>query len=288
MTRHRLPALALIVTALVAVVALVAHGRPLAASAGHGGLPASFWDYVVTSAIILVVLVCLAALATALQSVPEPGRRLRSRTLLYLRSLVGIIVLGVLFVVFGRHHHFAWLHLHLHPQPTPAGTHGHGGLKGGKPAADATGPHFLWNEVAVVAGLLVLLGAIFALTRPKRKPKAWFGAAPEEVAAALDESLDDLRTEPDLRRAIVAAYARMEKALGVAGLPRRPAEAPLEYVERALLELDTSGPSVGRLTDLFEWARFSQHEPEPSMRDEAVDALEAVRDELRAPAEVAA
>jgi hypothetical protein len=39
---------------------------------------------------------------------------------------------------------------------------------------------------------------------------------------------------------------------------------------------------VRRLTDLFEWARFSHHEPEPSMRDDAVDALVAVRDELRA------
>jgi hypothetical protein len=39
---------------------------------------------------------------------------------------------------------------------------------------------------------------------------------------------------------------------------------------------------VHRLTDLFEWARFSHHEPEPWMRDEAVEALIAVRDELRA------
>jgi hypothetical protein len=38
---------------------------------------------------------------------------------------------------------------------------------------------------------------------------------------------------------------------------------------------------VARLTELFEWARFSQHEPEPPMRDEAVDALVAIRDELR-------
>jgi hypothetical protein len=106
--------------------------------------------------------------------------------------------------------------------------------------------------------------------------------APEMLAAALDESLDDLRADPDLRRAIVAAYARMESTLAAAGLPRHPAEAPLEYVERALLTLDTSAGAVRRLTDLFEWARFSQHEPEPWMRDDAVDALSAVRDELRA------
>ena len=71
-------------------------------------------------------------------------------------------------------------------------------------------------------------------------------------------------------------------ALAAAGIPRHHAEAPVEYMERALLSLDTSAPAVRRLTDLFEWARFSQHEPESAMRDEAIDALEAVRDELRA------
>jgi hypothetical protein len=106
-----------------------------------------------------------------------------------------------------------------------------------------------------------------------------------EVSAAIDESIDDLRNDPNLRRAIVAAYARMEQALGRAGLPRDPAEAPFEYVERALLSLDTSAESAQRLTALFERAKFSHHEPEPEMRDEAIDALVAVRDELARPVE---
>ena len=75
----------------------------------------------------------------------------------------------------------------------------------------------------------------------------------------------------------------MEQALGRAGLPRHPAEAPFEYVERALLSLDTSTDSARRLTALFERAKFSHHEPAPEMRDEAIDALVAVRDELARP-----
>src|SRR5262249_12328617 len=112
--------------------------------------------------------------------------------------------------------------------------------------------------------------------------------APELFAAALDESIDDLREEPDLRRAIIAAYARMERSLAAAGLPRRAAEAPLEYLARVLRSLDVSSDAVRRLTDLFEWARFGHHEPEPWMRDEAIDALVAVRDDLRAANPVAA
>ena len=72
------------------------------------------------------------------------------------------------------------------------------------------------------------------------------------------------------------------------GCARRPSEAPLEYLERALTTLDTSSAGVRRLTVLFEWAKFSQHEPEPEMRDEAIDALVAVRDELRQPVEAVA
>jgi hypothetical protein len=141
--------------------------------------------------------------------------------------------------------------------------------------------HFRWGELIVILGLLFVAAAIvaaFFFRRGSGKPDE---TAPEVLAAALDESLDDLRSDPDLRRAIIAAYARMETALAAAGIPRDPAEAPLEYVERALLALDTSAGAVRKLTDLFEWARFSHHEPEPSMRDDAVDALVAVRDELR-------
>jgi hypothetical protein len=142
---------------------------------------------------------------------------------------------------------------------------------------------FRWEELVVVLGLLLGLAVLAAATRSRLGPGGGQRrAAPEVLAAALDQSLDDLRADSDLRRAIIAAYARMETALAAAGLPREPSEAPLEYVERALLSLDASADAVRRLTDLFEWARFSQHEPEPSMRDEAVDALVAVRDELRA------
>jgi hypothetical protein len=126
--------------------------------------------------------------------------------------------------------------------------------------------------------------------RPGRRTlqRPWRERPQDTLATLLEESADDLRDEPDLRRAIVAAYARMERALASAGLPRHPSEAPFEYVERALRELDASAHAAHRLTTLFEWAKFSQHEPEPAMRDEAIGALLAVRDELRAPAGSAA
>lgn len=139
----------------------------------------------------------------------------------------------------------------------------------------------------VVGGAFVvaLLGSAYAarlLMRNTHEPGLPEDPA-EAVAAILDDTLQDLYDERDPRRAVVAAYARMERALAAHGLPREQSEAPAEYLERTLEELSASASSASRLTHLFEWARFSAHPVEPGMKAEAIQALEAVRDELTAP-----
>jgi Domain of unknown function (DUF4129) len=278
-SRRPVVPLALAVTALLAVVAIAAHGHPLGEGAGQGnGLPVSFWDYAYTSLVIVGVPVLLALLLAAVLIRPEPAKRRSFRRRLLISMVVYALV--VAFVVAARHH----VHLHLHHLTLPPGLIGRPKLSQNKhPSAGAHTLQFQWDELAIVVGLLlVVVAAAVVATRRSRPVGRKLELAPEALAAALDESLDDLRSDPDLRRAIIAAYARMENAFAVAGLPRHAAETPLEYLERALLSLDTSAEAVRRLTGLFEWARFSQHEPEPSMRDDAVDALIAVRDELRA------
>ena len=74
----------------------------------------------------------------------------------------------------------------------------------------------------------------------------------------------------------------MEKALSHHGLPRERSEAPFEYLTRMLRELKVRAASALALTELFERARFSHHVIDVSMKDEAIDALIAVRDDLRA------
>jgi hypothetical protein len=280
--RRRLLPLALVVTVLLAVVAIAAHGKPLGSGSGSSsGLPVSFWSFVFTTLVIVEVflfVVAVVALFVFRRERTEMQRPQRS-TLRTLAILIGGAALLTLIVRHLDLHHLLHSRSATHNTPTASGLPG----ANGKPVSKSEHVHFRWEELVVVLGLLVGLGVLAAATRSRlaaaRGPRR---AAPEVLAAALDRSLDDLRRDPDLRRAIIAAYARMETALAAAGLPRAPAEAPLEYVERALLSLDTSAEAVRRLTDLFEWARFSQHEPEPSMRDDAVDALVAVRDELRA------
>ena len=279
--RSRLVPLALVVTLLLAVVAIAARGRPLGTRAGNGGaLPPSFWDYTYTTIVIVVVPLFVTGLIAGFYVRRQSGMR-RNYWHSLLRMLVIYFALVALELLLFRHFPLPHLHPQRHGPQEPGSGLGGAQNQGHHHSIGSRALHFRWDELLVFLGLL-LLAAMIAVRLSRRDPRTPSEVAPEILAAALDESIDDLRTDADLRRAIIAAYARMETALAAAGVRRHPAEAPLEYLELALLCLDTSAEAVRRLTDLFEWARFSHHEPEPSMRDEAVDALIAVRDELRA------
>ena len=144
-------------------------------------------------------------------------------------------------------------------------------------------PEFAALPVAILLGLGGLaIAALVLAARARRKalgPLRDPGLL-EALEDVLAESLDDLRAERDPRKAVVAAYARLERTLAAYGVPRAPAEAPAEYLARILTELEVSQDSAGRLTALFERAKFSQHEVDAGMKEEAIDALETARREL--------
>lgn len=145
---------------------------------------------------------------------------------------------------------------------------------------------FAWIPVLVVVALAAIgIGAYVVADRRRRPALAADDAvAAEEVADDLDDSLDELRAEPDPRRAVVAAYARLERALAASGLPRYEQETAEEYVGRVLGRLEVDPGAVRELTDLYEPAKFSQHDVSQTMKDDAIAALALIRDELRAAA----
>lgn len=143
-------------------------------------------------------------------------------------------------------------------------------------------PRFVWPLAAGIGGVIAA-GIALAIILERRRGRS-DELTPEqlrELRAALDEAIEDLRRDPDPRRAVVAAYARMEQALTVYGLPRKPSEAPYEYLRRVGRELEAEEP-VAELTELFEVAKFSQHSVDEGMRGRAIDALTAVRRDVRA------
>jgi hypothetical protein len=150
-------------------------------------------------------------------------------------------------------------------------------------------------SLVVGAGVALVVVAIVSLVARKRHNRALAAMAPDGLAAqrsdavvALDDSLVALEAEPDPRRAIIAAYARMDRWLGEAGFGREPWEAPFEHLDRVLVGLGATTAVGARLAELFERAKFSAHQCGPSMKQAALDALVELRDDLgREPVGVA-
>jgi Domain of unknown function (DUF4129) len=142
----------------------------------------------------------------------------------------------------------------------------------------------------VVAGLALaaMVGIAVAQLVAERRRRRPPPTPAERLVELLDDTLDDLEREPDPRRAVIAAWARMEHGLAAAGLPRHPAEAPFEYATRVLEAALARPSSVHRLTGLFERAKFSQHPVGQADREEAIAALRTVRRELAEAVEAAA
>ena len=143
-------------------------------------------------------------------------------------------------------------------------------------------PFVTWTfgVLAVAAGLGALALAVW-VTFGERLADWWKGAASDPprppLAAAVDESLEDLRAEPDARRAIIRCYARFERVAADSGLKRKPWHTPMEFMREALPRLPVPRGTVPTLTGLFELARFSHRALGPPERDRAVDALDEIK-----------
>ena len=117
----------------------------------------------------------------------------------------------------------------------------------------------------------------------------WLGptvaAAPSPLPEIIDDSLDDLRAEPDPRAAIIRAWGRFERALAAARAPRAPWQTPTEFMRTTLARLPVPRPAVERLTALFELARFSHRPLGAEARALACDCLDEIKAALDPEAE---
>src|SRR5207248_10873691 len=93
-----------------------------------------------------------------------------------------------------------------------------------------------WLTVVIVAAVLMLVAGVVlrALLRRRDHRGTPLQQLARRLQEALEEGLEELEAEPDPRRAVIAAYARMELSLARVGLPRRSPETALEYLQRLL------------------------------------------------------
>jgi hypothetical protein len=146
-------------------------------------------------------------------------------------------------------------------------------------------PHTTSRPLGVALTVLIALvlcltvaGIVFLLARVKGEVAP---PMPEDpLIELLDAGIDDLRRIPDPRRAVIACYARMEHLMSSSGIPRLLSDTPTEFLARVLQHRSVSAESASMLTTLFEQAKFSPHRVDEQMREEALVALERVRDEL--------
>lgn len=268
---------------LLALVAVASRsGPPAGGEDGPAREPATaFWDYAFSATLALALaafVITVWALATGKAGELErPTKQ---------RRIGGVVFLVAVLLALA----IAARQLELDPgslrgdesssgRPTTLPT----AADRGRPEPRA--PEFRWAPLLLLGAAGLATAVVVAARRPKRRVQTSDRELADELASLLDETLDDLRAEPDPRRAVIAAYARTERALAASGLPRRAFEAPLEYLERIATPLHDRLPSARRLvfelTHLFERAKFSPHEIDAEMKADAIATLETLREELR-------
>ena len=267
--------------ALVAVVAMAAHGAAWSTNdhAEARSLPHSVVVAGGIAAAIAAAILFIAMLATTRANETPEQRRRR-----WTAALAFLVVVALLSIV-----RVAFFHHNAHPDPPPKST-----TQQNRPSAlphsGRTRPASpTWWPVVLVG----LGGAALFVSAVTRRSRLAIGAPPDTDATTqlLDASIDELRSEPDPRRAVVAAYARMERGLAASGFARLAAETPTEYLRRALGarasdDRPISVEPLRELTALAERARFSVAPIDEAMRERAIAALEQIRADLRAPAEM--
>jgi Domain of unknown function (DUF4129) len=195
-------------------------------------------------------------------------------------SLVATLALGAALVVAAV----------IGTRPVQNGPRFGGQAFGGGPSARATRssgagggfavPAWLpWTLLAIVGVALAVSVAVLWLRRERTATER-----PEASAAhaAVQAAIGALGAEADPRRAVIAAYGAMQRALGDRGVVPSPAEAPREYLERALTTSRATEREARALTGLFEEARYSTHPITERLRDAALSALRSLQARLHA------
>jgi len=134
----------------------------------------------------------------------------------------------------------------------------------------------------VLASVVVAVtcGLVAAVLFREKTAEAVVATRGEAAVAILDEGLGAMLAEHDPRKAVIAAYVAMERAMARKGWPRRPHEAPTEHLARVLGVAPARARDLDQLVDTYEFARFSEHDVTPAMRDNAVDSVRRLRADL--------
>lgn len=145
----------------------------------------------------------------------------------------------------------------------------------------------------VIAGVALVGTVLFLLIRAiaVRQTPAGIEEADGEVVVdlvAVEEHLRrstaELDVDGDVNEAIVRCWEGLELIAKDAGATRDPAHTAREFTVRVMRRADLPEAAMVRLADLYEAALFSGSQMPERARDDAVRALEQLRDAMPTPA----
>jgi hypothetical protein len=265
--------------ALVGLVAVAATGSTPSGSGSTRRPGDEFLDTILSLWLVAFVVGAAMLVYTLLTQrrriAQERAKRRRRRELAFFLVLLGLTMAAFL----------EGAHRRLHP----LGGRSQGGAgrpvlpEGRAPGVRDYHAQFAWIPVLVIVGLVGAAFLAWSLAvRRRQAERSTRQTVAETLGDVIEETLDDLAFEPDPRRAVIACYARLERALAAGGFPRRRAETQQEHLARILGGLDIDTCSIRRLNDLFTRAKFSHHDIDIAMKEEAIAALVAIREDLHA------
>jgi hypothetical protein len=290
-TSSRTIAVAAAMVALLAIAALATRGDGRTNPPPGSGIAGVIGQHlVVVGALVLTPIVLVVGGALFIYA--QVYRRRADPALLqrYRRSRRGTVVALAIVAALTIYHlrtgrnPLAFLNLH-NPFNRLSGaghgnlpnTHVHAAAHGGISNTDWTLAVLLW--VALAATVAYLLWR-WRLVRQEPRFRLPMPAADEPAGP----DIESVRRERNPRRAVIAAYAVMERLMARDGLPRGVHEAPMEYLGRVTLHGHDRVASVHRLTGLFQRARFSHRPVDEDMRQRAIAAVEELSDDAGEPA----
>ena len=276
------------VTALLVFVAIASHAHRPGGGTGGGSAqaPSLVSDYLSIALVVMPIgaILVIWGLANRRRQQALQGRTNWRRTLVAV-TIISLLLSAAVFTADRRQRDAAGRPGAVPPIGILGGASGPQAAQRRQPVtAKPHTPQWRWLPVVVLGSLLVGIfvtaGVVTAQARRNREALDEEADLKRALDEVLSDSLDDLRAERDPRRAVIRAYARMEKTCAAYGVPREEHETPVEYMGRVLDSLRVSSYAVRRLVQLFERAKFSPHEVGPSMKDDAIEALAGLRSEL--------
>ncbi len=102
----------------------------------------------------------------------------------------------------------------------------------------------------------------------------------DSLSSTLSRAISEIGKGKDVREAIIEYYNEMTRLLEERGAKIQDSMTPREFKEEIIKEIPSAKDFISSITFLFEEARYSPHELKEKDREEVLNQLEALEDEL--------